>query len=248
MHYQNHKEGLRAFWAEIKSALHYWKQYVWNPKFYWQLLKPNTEDINKYFPAESKKYLKYSLWISFPSFFFSVALYINLRANAQQIVNDPQANVQLQANLAQTTTIATSMKQSLEMMKKANEALSKVSNAVRDLESIKRIADDQKYMIKTTQDTYNVMKKSGRFSQKELGTMMMNFNRILDNALRLGTVATKIMQDQYLQMGDGERVKLMLELEATMNSQRRELQGISNNYYTLANKRHMFNFFRKPKF
>ena len=107
-----------------------------------------------------------------------------------------------------TTQQIVQLDKSLEYMKKASDAVTKVSGYVRDLKELEEIAELYKEAISLSKQARQKLSKKRPATQKRIADDIINILSTLNQSI---TFINKIMSNNFFAMSDKERVELLRE-------------------------------------
>jgi hypothetical protein len=144
-------------------------------------------------------------------------LVVSIPGYAQMVVSDPAAQAQLMENVKVSSEQAKTLNSQLKVLEETRKALSKVNKAVKEIYLIDGIVENQKRVLKKSRSTYERLEKSGLFSPKELNYVLMNFNEIVYTTNHSLELANSILKDDMFNMGDNQRLDLLLKLSEELD-------------------------------
>lgn len=239
-------EAIRSFTREIGQALFTLRGEFYKPKFYYRLFKDEPKSFMDSLGEQQKRYFNHTLRLTAVFGVLTFILFIgNLFSQGGEVVHDPVQTGVLIEQVAETAKMSKDTYNSLEQLKKINEALEKVSQAVENVDYMYRIAQQEQQAIRSISRTYDRMKDSGKFSARELSYLMTQFNAILRNVERLNSLAKTALQDGLLKMNDRERIETLKELEESVTAHRMEVDRMGFHYNSIMNRRIVVDAFAK---
>ena len=164
----------------------------------------------------------------------------NLSVYAQvggAVVTDPGAYAHLVENVKASLESVNALKKQTEILNETREALSKVSQTIRDFQIIDNIINNQTYIFSQTKTSINKFQKSNLFSPDELSTVVVNFTSIINQSGENLKLANQLLKDNGLKMSDAERLKLLMEMNANSNSSKNKFVYLDQKYDRLMQKK-----------
>jgi hypothetical protein len=127
---------------------------------------------------------------------------------SQMVVTDPTQAANMSTQIQATTQQIVQLDKSLEYMKKASDAVTKVSGYVRDLKELEEIAELYKEAISLSKQARQKLSKKRPATQKRIADDIINILSTLNQSI---TFINKIMSNNFFAMSDKERVELLRE-------------------------------------
>jgi hypothetical protein len=105
------------------------------------------------------------------------------------------------------------MIKSVKFLKDAKESIEKVSNVVRQLRAVQKIAANNQQLIQVMQNDLQDILHSPYIQAEEVSNVVKSFEGIVQNSLDTAAFIDEILSSDYLRMTDAERAKILKQKE-----------------------------------
>ncbi len=122
------------------------------------------------------------------------------------------------------------VKKQLDMLEETRKAIQKVSNAVRQITLIDDVITQQKDVVIQTQESINFLKDSQVFTAHEVRIIIRSFSDLIITSERTLSLANSILQDDFLEMTDAQRIELLMQLHQDVALVKTNVEMIDNEY------------------
>lgn len=150
----------------------------------------------------------------------AVVVFYSFSNGQTAIVTDPGAYAHLAENVKASLESVNALKKQTSILTETRDALMKISNTLNEFQIIENIIQNQKYIMLQTKTTYTNLEKSQLFNPYELSNLLSGFTGVINQSANNVKYATKILKENALKMSDGERLKMLLDLETKSNSEK----------------------------
>lgn len=167
----------------------------------------------------------------------SAAALIKNLAGTPTTVNDPTNKVQLVKIVAEAKKSYAVVNEQLELLKKAREGLTKISNTLRTIRMIDDIAAIQGDIFEYQQAAFQAARELRVVNTEEIADIIGALNSTLIASESSLSLANNVLADGFFDMTTAERLEMLRETKRELQEQRataRYLDRQIRNYASLA--------------
>ncbi len=121
--------------------------------------------------------------------------------------------ISMTKSLIESAKQTSELLKTVEFLKEQKENIMKVSNVVKQLRAVKKMADNNRRMIDIVNRDLREILNSPFIKAGEVSRVSNSFNAIIENALSDLDFIEQILSNDYLKMTDAERTVLLKEKE-----------------------------------
>lgn len=121
--------------------------------------------------------------------------------------------VSLVKSLVESAKQTSQLLKTVEFLKEQKENLEKVNSVVQQLQAVREIGNDHKYLIQVMQNDLRDILDSPYIHPDEIISVTESFNAIIENSLNTMDFIDQILSSDYLKMSDGQRAEILKQKE-----------------------------------
>ena len=144
---------------------------------------------------------------------FIAFLFAFSNVNAQMIVNDPAATGKLVIAIKKAKEQIERIKDQTKFLSDAKDAVVKVNNNVRQVQSLKRMVETNTKILTRLNSELGGYLSSPSLSEQDVINANHNFNRLFSQAQSNIDFITNVLSDNYFKLSDYERLELIQKKE-----------------------------------
>jgi len=142
---------------------------------------------------------------------------------SQMVVQDPTNYTVLSSQLEIARDQIKKSQETISTLKQANEFISKVNNAVEQLDMINGIIDIQKSTIKYTKTASVELGESGKLTNQEFKKITEFFSKSIQAISKNIEMAQKLLRSDYFKMNDADRIQFLKDLQIEAATKAKQL-------------------------
>ncbi len=166
---------------------------------------------------------------------------IDLRIQRQQtatiVLQDAQKQFENVMQKTRLADISDWVQQQKDLYDEYYQELWKVKNALRYYSAVKEMIDKQGRLIRGYKQAYAVLASDRHFSMEELGYVDVVYRGMLQRCVTVVEELEKIISAFVTQMDDGDRLKIINDLSASIDRDYQQLQSFSQDMMLLSLQR-----------
>jgi len=173
-------------------------------------------------------------------FALALAFLLSGRATSQGMpVYDNTNFISLAKSLIESAKQTSQLLKTVTFLKEQKDNIIKVSNVIKQLQAVQRIANNNQELFNVIQNDLNQVLNSPYIKADEINRIASSFNTIVENSMNIVGFIDEILLNDNLKMSDGERAEILKNKERESEEMVAEINKKISRYQDIISFRKM---------